>query len=148
MQLNLNPGVWEEGEEAAAEGGDGEKVQEEPAGGRGRVEASGSTSGAANPEGELQQGKAKAPTLPKRRKAKGVVIKIPLHVHPEVVLYLPKGLALEVLHQLLLHFLDLLHAAAEEKNVVHVDQKQHQLLPLPLEKEALITAASPESHLL
>ncbi|CAI7864820.1 unnamed protein product [Closterium sp. NIES-53] len=75
MQLNLNPGVWEEGEEAVAEGGDGEKVQEEPAGGRGRVEASGSTSGAANPEGELQQGKAKAPTLPKRWKAKGVVIK-------------------------------------------------------------------------
>ncbi|CAI7794978.1 unnamed protein product [Closterium sp. NIES-53] len=46
------------------------------------------------------------------------------------------------------HFLDLLHAAAEEKNVIHVDQKQHQLLPLPLEKEALITAAGPESHLL
>ncbi|CAI7815395.1 unnamed protein product [Closterium sp. NIES-54] len=76
------------------------------------------------------------------------VIQIPLHVHPKVVFYLPKGLALEVLHQLLLHVLDLLHAAAEEKNVVHIDQKQHQLLPLPFEKEALITAAGPESHLL
>ncbi|CAI7752203.1 unnamed protein product [Closterium sp. NIES-54] len=76
------------------------------------------------------------------------VIQIPLHMHPEVVLYLPKGLPLEVLHQLLLHFLDLLHAAAEEKNIIHVYQKQHQILPLPLEKEALITAAGPESHLL
>ncbi|CAI7805712.1 unnamed protein product [Closterium sp. NIES-54] len=67
MQLDLTPSVWEEGEEAAAEGGDGEKVQEEPAGGRGGVEASGSTSGAAGPEAEQQQGKAKAPTLPQRR---------------------------------------------------------------------------------
>ncbi|CAI7834311.1 unnamed protein product [Closterium sp. NIES-53] len=33
MQLDLTPSVWEEGEEAAAEGGDGEKVQEAPAGG-------------------------------------------------------------------------------------------------------------------
>ncbi|CAI7739693.1 unnamed protein product, partial [Closterium sp. NIES-53] len=51
----------EEGEEAAAEGG--EKVQEAPARGGGGVEASGSTSGAAGPEGEQQQGKTKAPTL-------------------------------------------------------------------------------------
>ncbi|CAI7816028.1 unnamed protein product [Closterium sp. NIES-54] len=43
MQLDLTPSVWEEGEEAAAEGGDGEKVQEEPAGGGGGVEASGGT---------------------------------------------------------------------------------------------------------
>ncbi|CAI7851077.1 unnamed protein product [Closterium sp. NIES-53] len=56
-------------------GGDGEKVQEAPAGGGDDVEASGSTSGAAGPEGEQQQGKAKAPTLPQRRKAKGVVMK-------------------------------------------------------------------------
>ncbi|CAI7729201.1 unnamed protein product [Closterium sp. NIES-53] len=53
----------EEGEGAAAEDGDGEKVQEAP------------TSGAAGPEGEQQQGKAKAPTLPLRRKPKGVVMK-------------------------------------------------------------------------
>ncbi|CAI7820051.1 unnamed protein product, partial [Closterium sp. NIES-53] len=64
MQLDLTPSVWEEGEEAAAEGGDGEKVQEEPAGGGGGVEASGGTSEAAGPESEQQQGKAKAPTLP------------------------------------------------------------------------------------
>ncbi|CAI7741561.1 unnamed protein product [Closterium sp. NIES-54] len=30
IQLDLTPSVWEEGEEAAAEGGDGEKVQEAP----------------------------------------------------------------------------------------------------------------------
>ncbi|CAI7823434.1 unnamed protein product [Closterium sp. NIES-53] len=75
MQLDLTPSVWEEGEEAAVEGGDGEKVQEAPAGGGGGAEASGSTSGAAGPEGEQQQGKAKAPTLPQRRKPKGVVMK-------------------------------------------------------------------------
>ncbi|CAI7811331.1 unnamed protein product [Closterium sp. NIES-53] len=55
MQLDLTPTVWEEGEEASAGGGGG-------------VEASGSTSGAAGPEGEQQQGKAKAPTLPQRRR--------------------------------------------------------------------------------
>ncbi|CAI7811783.1 unnamed protein product, partial [Closterium sp. NIES-53] len=43
MQLDLTPSVWEEGEEAAAEGGDGEKVQEAPAGGGDDVETSGST---------------------------------------------------------------------------------------------------------
>ncbi|CAI7827564.1 unnamed protein product [Closterium sp. NIES-53] len=75
MQLDLTPIVKEEGEEAAAEGGDGEKVQEALAGGGGGVEASGSTSGAAGREGEQQQGKAKAPTLPQRRKPKGVVMK-------------------------------------------------------------------------
>ncbi|CAI7910543.1 unnamed protein product [Closterium sp. NIES-53] len=37
MQLDLTPSVWEEGEEAAAEGGDGERVQEAPAGGGGGV---------------------------------------------------------------------------------------------------------------
>ncbi|CAI7925506.1 unnamed protein product [Closterium sp. NIES-53] len=63
----------EEGEEAAAEGG--ERVQEAPAGGGGGVEASDSTSGAAGPKGEQQQGKAKAPTLSQRRKPKGVVMK-------------------------------------------------------------------------
>ncbi|CAI7828284.1 unnamed protein product [Closterium sp. NIES-54] len=52
MQLDLTPSVWEEGEEAAAKGGNRENVQEEPAGGGGGVEASGSTSGAAGPEGE------------------------------------------------------------------------------------------------
>ncbi|CAI7814422.1 unnamed protein product [Closterium sp. NIES-53] len=67
--------VWEEGEEAAAEGGDAEKVQEAPAGGGGGVEASGSTSGASGPEGEQQQGNAKAPTLPQRRKPKDVIMK-------------------------------------------------------------------------
>ncbi|CAI7904506.1 unnamed protein product [Closterium sp. NIES-54] len=75
MQLDLTPSVWEEGVEATAVGGDGEKVQEAPAGGGGGVEASGNTSGAAGREGEQQQGKAKAPTLPQRRKPKGVVMK-------------------------------------------------------------------------
>ncbi|CAI7784268.1 unnamed protein product [Closterium sp. NIES-53] len=51
MQLDLTPRVWEEGEETAAEGGDGEKVQEAPAGGGGSVEASCSTSRATGPEG-------------------------------------------------------------------------------------------------
>ncbi|CAI7823432.1 unnamed protein product [Closterium sp. NIES-53] len=55
MQVDLPPSVWEEGEEAAVEGGDGEKVQEAPAGGGGGAEASGSTSGAAGPEVEQQQ---------------------------------------------------------------------------------------------
>ncbi|CAI7760639.1 unnamed protein product, partial [Closterium sp. NIES-53] len=65
MQLDLNPSVWEEGEEAAAEGGDGEKVQEAPGGGGDDVETSGSTKEAAgSEEGEQQQGKAKARTYP------------------------------------------------------------------------------------
>ncbi|CAI7891844.1 unnamed protein product [Closterium sp. NIES-53] len=52
--------TWEEGEEAAAEGGDGEKVQEAPAGGGDDVETSGSTKEAAgSDEGEQQLGKAK-----------------------------------------------------------------------------------------
>ncbi|CAI7926962.1 unnamed protein product [Closterium sp. NIES-54] len=60
MQLDLTPSVWEEGEEAAAEGGDGEKVQEAPAGGGDDVETSGSTKEAAgSEEGEQKQGKAK-----------------------------------------------------------------------------------------
>ncbi|CAI7861767.1 unnamed protein product, partial [Closterium sp. NIES-54] len=60
MQLDLTPSVWEEGEEAAAEGGDGEKVQEAPAGGGDDVETSGSPKEAAgSEEGEQQQGKAK-----------------------------------------------------------------------------------------
>ncbi|CAI5988710.1 unnamed protein product [Closterium sp. NIES-64] len=68
MQLDLTPSVWEEGEEAAAEGGDKEKVQEAPAGGGDGVGTSGSTSGAAGSEGgEQQQGKTKKP--------KGVVMK-------------------------------------------------------------------------
>ncbi|CAI7761486.1 unnamed protein product [Closterium sp. NIES-53] len=75
MQLDLTPSVWEEREEAAEEGGDGEKVQEAPADGGGGVEASGSTSVAVGPEGEQQQGKAKAPTLPQRRKPKGVLMR-------------------------------------------------------------------------
>ncbi|CAI7753247.1 unnamed protein product, partial [Closterium sp. NIES-54] len=60
MQLDLTPSVWEEGEEAAAEAGDGEKVQEEPAGGRDDVESIDSTLEAAGSEGgEQQLGKAK-----------------------------------------------------------------------------------------
>ncbi|CAI7771477.1 unnamed protein product, partial [Closterium sp. NIES-53] len=60
MQLDLTPSVWEEGEEAAAEGGDGEKVQEAPAGGGDDVETNGSTKEAAGSEGgEQQLGKAK-----------------------------------------------------------------------------------------
>ncbi|CAI7783989.1 unnamed protein product [Closterium sp. NIES-53] len=51
MQLDLTPSVWEEGEEAAAEGGDGEKVQEAPAGGGDDKETSGSTKEAAGSEG-------------------------------------------------------------------------------------------------
>ncbi|CAI7895059.1 unnamed protein product [Closterium sp. NIES-54] len=51
MQLDLTPSVWEEGEEAAAEGGDKEKVQEAPAGGGDDVETSGSTKEAAGSEG-------------------------------------------------------------------------------------------------
>ncbi|CAI7875781.1 unnamed protein product [Closterium sp. NIES-53] len=52
MQLDLTPSVWEEGEEAAAEGGDGEKVQEAPAGGGDDVETSGSTKEAAGSDEE------------------------------------------------------------------------------------------------
>ncbi|CAI7866432.1 unnamed protein product [Closterium sp. NIES-54] len=64
MQLDLTPSVWEEGEEAAAEGGDRE-VQEAPAGGGDYVETSGSTMEAAgSEEGEQQLGKAKARTYP------------------------------------------------------------------------------------
>ncbi|CAI7809263.1 unnamed protein product, partial [Closterium sp. NIES-54] len=60
MQLDLTPSVWEDREEAAAEAGDGEKVQEVPAGGGDDVETSGSTKEAAgSEEGEQQQGKAK-----------------------------------------------------------------------------------------
>ncbi|CAI7830628.1 unnamed protein product, partial [Closterium sp. NIES-53] len=60
MQLDLTPSVWEEGEEAAAEGGDGEKVQEAPAGGGDDVETSGRTKEAAGSEGgEQQLGKTK-----------------------------------------------------------------------------------------
>ncbi|CAI7802568.1 unnamed protein product, partial [Closterium sp. NIES-53] len=60
MQLDLTPNVWEEGEEAAAEAGDGEKVQEAPAGGGDDKETSGSTKEAAGSEGgEEQQGKSK-----------------------------------------------------------------------------------------
>ncbi|CAI7919257.1 unnamed protein product [Closterium sp. NIES-54] len=55
MQLDLTPSVWEEGEEAAAEGGDGEKVQQAPAGGGDDVETSGSTKEAAGSEGGEQQ---------------------------------------------------------------------------------------------
>ncbi|CAI7873023.1 unnamed protein product [Closterium sp. NIES-53] len=76
MQLDLTPSVWEEGEEAAAEGGDGEKVQEAPAGGGDDVETSGSTKEAAgSEEGEQQQGKAKVPALPSKRKPKGIVMR-------------------------------------------------------------------------
>ncbi|CAI7875671.1 unnamed protein product, partial [Closterium sp. NIES-54] len=60
MQLDLTPSVWEEGEEAPAEGGDGEKVQEAPGGGEDDVETSDSTKEAAGSEGgEQQQGKSK-----------------------------------------------------------------------------------------
>ncbi|CAI7814126.1 unnamed protein product [Closterium sp. NIES-53] len=60
MQLDLTPSVWEEGEEAAEEGGYGEKVQEAPAGVGDDVETSGSTKEAAGSEGgEKQQGKTK-----------------------------------------------------------------------------------------
>ncbi|CAI7808658.1 unnamed protein product [Closterium sp. NIES-53] len=76
MQLDLTPSVWEEGEEAAAEAGDGEKVQEARAGGGDDVETSGSIKEAAgSEEGEQQQGKAKVPALPSRRKPKGVVMR-------------------------------------------------------------------------
>ncbi|CAI7759305.1 unnamed protein product [Closterium sp. NIES-53] len=76
IQLDLTPSVWEEGEEAAVEGGDGEKVQEAPAGGGDDVETSDSTKGAAGSEGgEQQQGKAKLPALPSRRKPMGVVMR-------------------------------------------------------------------------
>ncbi|CAI7885013.1 unnamed protein product [Closterium sp. NIES-54] len=60
MQLELTPSLWEEGEEAVAEAGDGEKVQEAPGGGGDDVETSGSTKEAAgSEEGEQQRGKAK-----------------------------------------------------------------------------------------
>ncbi|CAI7820008.1 unnamed protein product [Closterium sp. NIES-53] len=56
--MDLTPSVWEEGEEAAAEAGDGEKVQEARAGGGDDVETSGSIKEAAgSEEGEQQQGK-------------------------------------------------------------------------------------------
>ncbi|CAI7919879.1 unnamed protein product [Closterium sp. NIES-53] len=54
MQLDLTPRVWEEGEEAASEGGDGE-VQEVLAGGGDDVETSVSTKEAAGSEGGEQQ---------------------------------------------------------------------------------------------
>ncbi|CAI7923609.1 unnamed protein product, partial [Closterium sp. NIES-53] len=58
--LDLTPSVWEEGEEAAAEGGDGEKVQEAPGGRGDDVETSDSTKEAAGSEGgEQQLGKTK-----------------------------------------------------------------------------------------
>ncbi|CAI7796342.1 unnamed protein product [Closterium sp. NIES-54] len=61
MQLDLTPSVWEEGEEVAAEGGDGEKVQEAPAGGGDDVETSESTKEAAGSEGgEVQLENAKS----------------------------------------------------------------------------------------
>ncbi|CAI7811310.1 unnamed protein product [Closterium sp. NIES-53] len=76
MQLDLSPSVWEDGEEAAAEGGDGEKVQEAPAGGGDDVDTSGRTKEAAGSEGgEQKLGKAKVPALPSRRKPKGVVMR-------------------------------------------------------------------------
>ncbi|CAI7846667.1 unnamed protein product [Closterium sp. NIES-53] len=76
MQLDLTPSVWEEGEEAAAEAGDGEKVQEAPGGGEDDVETIDSTKEAAGSEGgEQQLGKAKVPALPSRRKPKGVVMR-------------------------------------------------------------------------
>ncbi|CAI7784275.1 unnamed protein product [Closterium sp. NIES-53] len=51
MQLDLTPSVWEEGEEAAVEDGEGEKVQEAPSGGGDDVESSGSSKKAAGSEG-------------------------------------------------------------------------------------------------
>ncbi|CAI7799034.1 unnamed protein product [Closterium sp. NIES-53] len=66
------------GHEAAgghAEGWDGEKVQEAPAGGGDDVETSGSTKEVAGSEGGEQLGKAKVPALPSRRKLKGVVMR-------------------------------------------------------------------------
>ncbi|CAI7829402.1 unnamed protein product [Closterium sp. NIES-53] len=76
MQLDLTPSVWDEGEEAAAEAGDGEKVQEAPSGGGDDLETSGSTKEAAgSEEREQQQGKSKVPALPSRRKPKGVVMR-------------------------------------------------------------------------
>ncbi|CAI7752020.1 unnamed protein product, partial [Closterium sp. NIES-53] len=60
MQLDLTPSVWEEGDEAAAEAGDGEKVQEAPGGGEDDVETIDSPKEAAGSEGgEQQLGKAK-----------------------------------------------------------------------------------------
>ncbi|CAI7827683.1 unnamed protein product, partial [Closterium sp. NIES-54] len=60
MQLDLTPSVWEEGEEAAAEAGGREKVQEAPGGGEDDVETIDSTKEAAGSEGgEQQLGKAK-----------------------------------------------------------------------------------------
>ncbi|CAI7916163.1 unnamed protein product [Closterium sp. NIES-54] len=60
MQLDLTPSVWKEGEEAAAEAGDGEKVQEAPGGGEDDEETSDSTKkDAGSEEGEQQQGEAK-----------------------------------------------------------------------------------------
>ncbi|CAI7891089.1 unnamed protein product, partial [Closterium sp. NIES-54] len=76
MHLDLTPSVWKEGEEAAAEDGDGEKVQETPGGGGDDVETSDSTKEAAGSEGgEQQLGKAKIHALPSRRKSKGVVMR-------------------------------------------------------------------------
>ncbi|CAI7744974.1 unnamed protein product, partial [Closterium sp. NIES-53] len=76
MQLDLTPSVWEEGEEAAVEAGDGEKVQEAPGGGEDDVETIDKTKEAAGSEvGEQQLGKAKVPALPSRRKPKGVVMR-------------------------------------------------------------------------
>ncbi|CAI7855127.1 unnamed protein product [Closterium sp. NIES-53] len=73
--MDLTPSVWEEGEEAAAEAGDGKKVQE-ALGGEDDVETIDSTKEAAGSEGgEQQLGKTKVPALPSRRKPKGVVMR-------------------------------------------------------------------------
>ncbi|CAI7740228.1 unnamed protein product [Closterium sp. NIES-54] len=53
--LDQTPSVWEEGEEAAGEGGDREKVQEAPVGRGDYVDTSGSTKEAAGSEGGEQQ---------------------------------------------------------------------------------------------
>ncbi|CAI7785325.1 unnamed protein product [Closterium sp. NIES-53] len=74
--MDLTPSVWEEGEEAAAEGGDGEKVQDEPAGGRDNVETSGFTKEAVGSEGgEQKLGKAKVTIYKSRLVAKGFMQK-------------------------------------------------------------------------
>ncbi|CAI7893495.1 unnamed protein product [Closterium sp. NIES-53] len=77
MQLDLTPSVWEEGEEAAAEAGDGEKVQEAPGGGGDDVETSDSTNESAGSEGgEQQLGKAKQAPRQWYLKLRGVLEEI------------------------------------------------------------------------
>ncbi|CAI7838913.1 unnamed protein product [Closterium sp. NIES-54] len=74
MQLDLTPSVSEEGEVAAAERGDVEKVQEAPAGGGDDEEPVVGPGKLLDLREENNSRQAKKPKLPQRRKLKGVIM--------------------------------------------------------------------------